>query len=92
MVEMGDHYRPTTEDHRAGTYRVVGAPDDVTLLGVADEDGRRCYTGTLLHVPEATLETAFEPASDPDAGIRPVATVRNGLQGLYWSVRRFFPA
>lgn len=91
MAEPGEHYRPTAAEYPPGIYRVVGRPGDATLLRVADEDGRRRHTGTLLSVSPAKLEAAFEPATDPDAGLRPLASVRNGLQGLYWSVRRFFP-
>ncbi|SNZ11993.1 hypothetical protein SAMN06269185_1454 [Natronoarchaeum philippinense] len=89
MVDIGDHYRPTEDDADAGIYRVVGVPDDVTLLRVADADGRRVHTGAIRHVQRATLDADFESASDPDAGLSPVAWLRNLLSGMYWSVRRF---
>lgn len=90
MVSIGEHYRAMDPDHPSGVYRVVGTPDDVTLLRVADANGRRRHTGTVLHVSSEAIEASFEPAADPDTGIRPVAQLRNQLQGLYWSVRRFF--
>ncbi|MFB6157504.1 MAG: hypothetical protein ABEJ34_06665 [Haloferacaceae archaeon] len=86
---VGDHYRPTTDDRDPGVYRVVGVPDDVTLLRVADGDGRRVHAGEVRRVSRATLAGSFEPTRDPDAGLDPVAGVRNALSGLYWSVRRY---
>ena len=70
-VEPYDHYRPTTDDYPDGVYRVVGAGEgDVTLLRVA-ADGRRVNGGTLVHVPQETLRSAFVDAENPDAGLRP---------------------
>jgi len=89
MADAGDHYRPAGDDYPPGVYRVVGTPDDVTLLRVADGDGRREHTGELRRVPPSVLAEAFDPAADPDAGISPVGAVRNALQGLYWQFRRF---
>lgn len=90
-MEVGDHYRSARGRHAGSVYRVVGAGDEVTLLRVADADGRRVHPGTLRSVQAATLESDFEPAEDPDAGVSPGAAVRNAAQGLYWSVRRFLP-
>jgi len=87
-MEVGEHYRPADGD---GIYRVVGTTDGVVLLQVTDEDGRRAHTGNVRRVEPDTIGDEFEPASDPDAGVSPVAAVRNALQGLYWSVRRFLP-
>lgn len=89
MPAVGEHYRPRDRGHEPGVYRVVGAPAEVTLLRVADADGRRVHSGALRHVPVDVLESEFEPAADPDAGVSPLATVRNQLQGLYWQVRKF---
>jgi len=86
MVEIGSHYRPPES---GAVYRIVGADETIALLRVTDADGRRAHTGDLRQVSRDELEAAFDPASDPDAGIAPVAAVRNLLQGLYWSVRRF---
>ena len=86
MVEAGTHYR--SEADRA-VYRVVGTDDPVALLRVTDADGRRAHTGDLRRVPEGELDAAFQPAEDPDSGVSPIGAVRNLLQGLYWSVRRF---
>ncbi|MFB6227084.1 MAG: hypothetical protein ABEH88_00600 [Halobacteriales archaeon] len=90
-MEVGEHYRPVQGRHGGGVYRVVGASDEVTLLRVADADGRRVHPGTLRSVQRATLEADFEPAENPDAGVSPAETARNAAQGLYWSVRRFLP-
>ena len=90
MPEVNDHYRPTGEDHAPGVYRVVGATARVVLLRVADAEGRRVHTGEVATVPAETLDQEFEPAGNPDAGFSPVGALRNGLQGLYWQVRRFF--
>ena len=87
-MEVGEHYRPVDG---GGIYRVVGTTDDIVLLQVTDGDGRRVHTGTVRRVEPDTIEDEFEPASDPDAGVSPAVAVRNGLQGLYWSVRRFLP-
>lgn len=89
MVAIGEHYRPVDGTHTKGIYRVVGVPEDVTLLRVADANGVRRHSGQLVQVSERTIAEEFESASDPDAGLRPVARIRNQLQGLYWSVRRF---
>lgn len=88
MPDPGDHYRRTDSD--GIVYRVVGRTDDaVTLLRVTDEAGRRVATGEIHHVSLAEIAEQYEPTADPDAGISPVAAVRNLCQGLYWSVRRF---
>ncbi|NHN58741.1 MULTISPECIES: hypothetical protein [Halorussus] len=97
MVEVGEHYRPADRIRDAegvpltpGVYRVVGATRGVVLLRVTDEDGRRAHTGELRHVAPETLDSEFEPADDPDAGLSPVRDARNLLSGMYWNVRRFF--
>lgn len=90
-MEVGDHYRPTKGRHKGDVYRVVGVTDTVTLLRVADADGRRVHTGELRSVQTGTVESDFEPAEDPDAGVSPGETVRNVAQGLYWDIRRFLP-
>lgn len=90
-MQVGRHYRPVSGDHSPGVYRVVGTTDGVTLLRVAEADARRVHTGETYHVEVSTLESEFEPTQDPDAGLSPATAVRNELQGLYWSVRRFLP-
>jgi hypothetical protein len=90
VVDIREHYRPTTDDYPQGVYRVVGTGNPVALLRVADADGRRSHTGHLERVPAEILEEHFEQASDPDAGIDPIAGLTNALQGLYWQIRRFF--
>jgi hypothetical protein len=86
---IGEHYRPTTETHQAGVYRVVGAGERVALLRVGDADGRRVHPGDVIHVDESSLTAEFEAASDPDAGFAPATGLRNALSGLYWSVARY---
>jgi hypothetical protein len=91
MTSPHDHYRPTTDDYERGVYRVVGTGEEVTLLRVADGDGRRIHAGELEHVDAAAVDDAFEPAEDPDAGVSPVTMLRNALQGLYWTLRNPLP-
>ncbi|WP_257298209.1 hypothetical protein [Haloarchaeobius sp. FL176] len=87
MPSIGDHYRPAGED--APVYRVVGVTDEVALLRVTDDAGRRASTGDLRHVSADRLDAEFEAAADPEAGFQPVAGLRNALSGLYWQFRRF---
>ncbi len=79
----GDHYRPTPTASDAtaqrGVYRVVGTGDPVTLLRVADKDGRRQHTGETVRVDRAVLAEQFEPADDPDAGFSPLRWLRGLL-------------
>lgn len=91
-VAAGDTSGASRDDRRApdGVYRVVGAGDPIALLRVTDADGRRRHTGDLVRAPPHAIDSEFEPAADPDAGLSPVRSVRNQLSGLYWSVRRFF--
>ena len=81
-----DHYVSVGGSHPSGTYRVVGADETaVTLLRVTDGKGRRRATGEVVSVPLPI--DRFEPARDPDAGIRPIRRLRNQLDGLAWMVR-----
>jgi hypothetical protein len=66
-----DHYRPPdASEVPDGVYRVVGrSGDEVTLLAVADADGRRVHAGRLLRVPAARVAAEFDPAPNPDAGL-----------------------
>jgi len=66
-----DHYRPPdASEIPDGVYRVVGRPDDaVTLLAVADADGRRVHAGRLVRVPAVRVAADFAPAPTPDAGL-----------------------
>lgn len=90
-VEVGEHYRPTPSAAAAtaerGVYRVVGAGERVTLLRVADRNGRRRHTGETVRVDRDVLAEQFDPADDPDAGFSPTAWLRGLVQGLVWSVR-----
>lgn len=84
-----DHLQPTDIDYPDGTYRVVGTSEEaVTLLRVADADGRRVNTGEIVTVDSDELD-GFEPAENPD-GNRPLgAVVTSKLEMTYWSVRVF---
>jgi hypothetical protein len=85
MTEIGAHYR---SGDTSAVYRVVGTTDGITLLRVTDGDGRRTHTGDLRRVSEDELDSAFEPAENPDAGVSPVGVLRNLLQGMYWELRK----
>lgn len=89
MPIVGEHYRETGTDHP--TYRVVGTSKEVVLLRVTTPEGRRAHTGDVSHVDPDAFAADFEPASNPDAGFTPAASLRNLLQGLYWNVRKFLP-
>jgi hypothetical protein len=84
-----DHVSPGEADHPDGIYRVVGTDGDgVTLLRVADAEGRRCNTGVLLTVDDDEFER-FVPAENPD-GNRPVGgAVASAATATYWSGRAF---
>lgn len=84
-----DHVRPIDADPPDGIYRVVGTDrETVTLLRVADADGRRVTTGEVVAVDRGDLD-GFAPAENPD-GNRPLgAAVASKLELTYWSVRVF---
>lgn len=84
-----DHVRPTTSDHPAGVYRVVGTSGEtVTMLRVGDAEGRRVSTGELVTVAEGELD-GFEQAANPD-GNRPLGTtLERQVEMVYWSLRAF---
>lgn len=90
MPTVGEHYRPTDETYTQGVYRVVGSIDEVALLRVTDDSGRRQFTGDVIHVPPSDLESQFETAKDPDAGFSPRLWLRSILSGMYWDIRKFF--
>ena len=83
-----DHVRPTGT-HPDGVYRVVGVTDErVTLLRVADADGRRAHTGETLTVPLAEFEQ-FDTAENPDGNRSLGAALAAAPKTAYWSVRAF---
>lgn len=87
-VSVFDHVRPVDADYPDGIYRVVGTGETVTLLRVADEDGRRVNTGDLIAVRADELDR-FDAAENPD-GNRPLGSVAaSKLEMTYWSVRAF---
>lgn len=86
---MYEHYRPSASDCPDGVYRVVGNGDEtVTLLRVANADGRRVNTGDVIAVNDAAFE-AFVRADNPD-GNRPHGEVLvSKLRMGYWSLLAF---
>jgi len=84
-----EHFRLTDLDHPDGVYRVVGADDEtVTLLRVADADGRRVNSGELVTIPTGELAECPD-AENPD-GNRPLGeTVTSNLKTTVWSLRVF---
>jgi hypothetical protein len=89
MPDVGDHCRPANGDSEPGVYRVVGVSGGMTLLRVADAEGRRVHTGEISRVDPGTFAEAYVPAQNPDAGFAPLSALRGMLDGLYWSVRQF---
>jgi len=86
-VAVSDHLRPTGDgpvdrNLPPGVYRVVGTPEDgVTLLRVADADGRRVHTGEVHTVTLSDLDD-FEPAENPDENRSLASSVVGQLDGL----------
>ena len=93
--EPYSHWKATAEATvSAGVYRVVGtAADTVTLLCVADANGRRQVTGEVVTVSREQFGIEFESATNPDAGfglrdvVSPVTTMATAL--VYWLRRPF---
>lgn len=83
-----DHVSPTDCDYPDGVYRVVGVDGAVTLLRVADGDGRRVHTGELVTV-EADAFDAFEPVDRPTPANSFGARVASVPAVGYWSLRAF---
>ncbi|WP_435362143.1 hypothetical protein [Haloarchaeobius sp. DFWS5] len=74
-----------------GIYRVVGTTvDAVTLLRLTDGDDRRIASGELASVSPERLETAFEPAGNPDDEFRAMETLRGFGNWVYWEVHMVF--
>lgn len=84
-----DHFRLTDLDRPDGVYRVVGTDDEtVTLLRVADADGRRVNTGEVVTV--RSDELAERPIVENPDGNRPLGEkVTSNLAVAYWSFRAF---
>ncbi|MCU4801834.1 hypothetical protein OB920_15755 [Halobacteria archaeon HArc-gm2] len=88
-VAVSDHVRPSgdgpVDADRSlppGVYRVVGTPENaVTLLRVADADGRRVHTGEVHRVPRTDLDE-FEVAANPDENRSLASSVVGQLDGL----------
>ena len=84
-----DHFSPTDTGYPDGTYRVVGTSGEgVTLLRVADTDGRRINTGEIVTASYDDFD-GFDPTENPD-GNRPLGSaLTSGVEMVYWSVRVF---
>jgi len=68
-VDVYDHVRAGADAPvPPGVYRVVGTDGAVTLLRVADPDGRRIHPGTVERIDRETVQ-ALECADNPDAGL-----------------------
>ena len=79
-IAVYDHLRSTDTDD--AVYRVVGLQNDrVTLLRVADGDGRRAQTG------EATTISTFGPAANPDENRALGTALTTAVGNVYWSFR-----
>lgn len=81
---VGDHLAvPDDGPHPAGVYRVVGYGDgSVTLLHVADRDGRRRHTGRLVAAESLAGVERTTPPTD-DGG------VTDELRDAGWQIRAF---
>lgn len=85
--DVYDHLRSVDADAAPGVYRVVGTPGDaVTLLRVADADGRRAHTGEVLSIDHSELD-GFEPAENPDRNRPLTAAVASRIESFYWELR-----
>ncbi|ERH00818.1 MAG: hypothetical protein J07HN6_02447 [Halonotius sp. J07HN6] len=87
MASIYDHVEVRDSDHPDGVYRVVGTTaDTVTLLHVADADGRRLHSGRTVSVSHSTYEE-LPSASNPDDG-GSITDVLTSLPATgYWAVR-----
>jgi len=83
-----DHYRPAGADYADGIYRVVGTGDPVVLVAVADADGNRVNSGTVVRVSADELD-GFEPAENPDQGFQPGQLVGGLIEELRMIVNWF---
>lgn len=84
-----DHVRPADSDYPDGTYRVVGSDGEaVTLLRVADADGRRVHTGDVVTVGVDEFD-GFVPAANPDGNRSLRGRTGAKLETVYWSLRAF---
>ena len=87
MAAIYDHVELRDSDYPAGVYRVVGTADGmVTLLHIADSDGRRIHTGRTVSVSHDACDE-LPPASNPDGG----GSITDVLVSLpatgYWALR-----
>lgn len=91
-VAVSTHLRPVDREATGagvppGVYRVVGTvADHVTLLRVADADGRRAHTGEVHSVPRTALDS-FELADDPDENRPLSAVLLSQLDAVVWQFR-----
>ena len=86
-LDVYDHVRPTDDAREPGVYRVVGTDETgVTLLRVADDDGTRRHTGTVVTVGRDG-RSGLEPAENPDGNGSVGTWITERFEGLYWSLR-----
>jgi hypothetical protein len=79
-------------DATPGVYRVVGTDErTVTLLQVADAEGRRRHTGELVTLDHDDV-AALESADNPDGNRSPGQALTGLLDGLAWQFRAFVGA
>lgn len=83
-VSPHDHYRPLDGEE---VYRVVGVSTGTVTLLRLTEGGRRRATGEVVTVDRSDLDSAYEPASNPDRGFRPGRWLRNLVSGTVWELR-----
>ena len=88
-LSVYDHFSPTDTDYPDGTYRVVGiSGEGITLLRVADADGRRVNTGEIITVSYDDLD-CFDSAENPDGNRSLGSALTSGVEMVYWSLRVF---
>lgn len=84
-----EQFKPVNFDVSDGIYCVVGRDEaTVTLLRIADANGRRIHTGDLVTVSLDEF-TGFTPAENPDGNRPPGATLISHIEIGYWSLRVF---
>jgi hypothetical protein len=84
-----EHYRPTDAAYPDGVYRVVGVSDGrVTLLRVANADGRRTNSGELVTADAGDLG-GFTPAENPDGNRSLADAAVSAVRMAPWSALAF---
>ena len=85
-----DHVRATDDTAiPAGTYRVVGTGEEIALLRVGDEAGRRETTGEVVQVGRSTYGN-LEAAENPDSGL-PLSGFVQPFRTVATAIRSWLP-